>query len=174
MSFFVYTDNGAEKVVQVSDEAIAKFGVEGVCKKVVPDGCDYEYLPGSDIGNYDDLSDLKSKKKNELRESCKADITNIFTSSALGSSHNYDSRIEDQQNITARWQASNKDGQPRKIWCHNGTELSRVDHTKDELAQVIIDMEAHIESCQSKLESKINEVNSVTFSNRAELNSITW
>lgn len=105
------------------------------------------------------LDALKDQRRDKLRESCRAAITTIFQSSALGAQYSYDCRVEDQSNIKMRLAASQSDLVSRKIWAHDGVEFTRKPHTTAQLEQVNIDMEAHIEAQQSQLESLIASVN---------------
>lgn len=107
------------------------------------------------------LAESQSNRRTELREDCRSAITGLFSSSALGSAHTYDCRIEDQANIRMRQGASTIDSAPRKIWAHDGVEFTREPHTAVQLDQILIDMEAHIEVKQANLATKIALVNAV-------------
>ena len=118
------------------------------------------------------LVDLQATKRDEIRTACAAAITLLFQSSALGSAHSYDCRPEDQANIDTRLSASMFDASPRKIWAHDGVEFQRLSHTTAQLQQVNVDMEAHIESQQSTLETLVSLINAAA--DQAELDLITW
>lgn len=107
------------------------------------------------------LADSQDTRRDELRADCTAAITGLFSSSALGSAHTYDCRIEDQANIRMRQAASTIDAGPRNIWAHDGVEFTREPHTTAQLDQIVIDMEAHIEADQAKLAGLIATVNAV-------------
>jgi hypothetical protein len=103
------------------------------------------------------LADSQDTRRDELRADCTAAIVGLFSSSALGSAHTYDCRIEDQANIRMRQAASTIDAATRNI----GVEFTREPHTTAQLDQVVIDMEAHIETQQAKLAGLIATVNAV-------------
>lgn len=107
------------------------------------------------------LAKSQDSRRDELRVDCTNAITGLFSSSALGSAHTYDCRIEDQANIRMRQGASTIDSAPRKIWAHDGVEFTREPHTAVQLDQILIDMEAHIEVKQANLATKIALVNAV-------------
>lgn len=113
------------------------------------------------IGSYDYLSDIKDNRRTELRADCAGAIVGLFSSSALGSAHTYDCRVEDQGNIRMRQAASKVDVLSKKIWAHDGVEFTREPHTTAQLDQVLLDMEAHVETQQGKLEGLIATVNAV-------------
>ncbi|AGH32159.1 tail fiber protein [Vibrio phage 11895-B1] len=119
-----------------------------------------------------DLNEYKETKKDQIRASCRGEITNLFVSDALGSNHNYDCREEDQANIVTRAKASEIDSLPKKVWAHDGTEFSRTDHTTAQLQQLVVDMESHIETCQAKLEGLINQVNACTTCDQVD--AVKW
>lgn len=124
-----------------------------------------------------DLDGYKETKKDQFRTACKSEIVNLFVSDALGSNHNYDCREEDQANIVTRTKASEIDGLTKKVWAHNGIEFTREPHTTAQLQQLVVDMEAHIESAQSKLEGLINQVNAVDNSlptAQDDIDAINW
>lgn len=108
-----------------------------------------------------DIDEYKATKRDQLRAECRKEIVNLFVSDALGSNHNYDCREEDQANIITRTKASEIDGLAKKVWAHDGVEFIRKPHTTAQLQKLVVDMEAHIEAAQSKLESLINLVNAV-------------
>ncbi len=107
------------------------------------------------------LAASQDARRDQLRVDCTAAIVGLFSSSALGSPHTYDCRIEDQANIRMRQAAATIDALPRNIWAHDGVEFTREPHTTAQLDQVVIDMEAHIEADQAKLAGLIATVNAV-------------
>lgn len=107
------------------------------------------------------LAESQDTRRDELRADCTAAIVGLFSSSALGSAHTYDCRIEDQANIRMRQAASTIDAAPRNIWAHDGVEFTREPHVTAALDQVVLDMEAHIETQQAKLAGLIATVNAV-------------
>lgn len=107
------------------------------------------------------LAASQSYRRSELRVNCEAAITGLFSSSALGSVHSYDNRRDDQSNLRLRQTVSALDTLPRNTWAHDGVEFTRKSHTTAQLDQVMIDMEAHIETQQAKLAGLIAQVNAV-------------
>jgi hypothetical protein len=119
-----------------------------------------------------DIDDLKSTRRDVLREECSLDILGFFQSSALGTAHSYDCRVEDQANIRMRQSAATIDLSARNIWAHDGVEFTRKAHTVSQLNQVLIDMEAHIELNQGNLEALIATVNACTTAE--EVAAVVW
>jgi hypothetical protein len=124
------------------------------------------------------ISESQSKRCAELRVDCEKAIIGSFSSSALGSAHSYDNRRDDQSNLRLRQAVSTIDTLPRNTAAHDGAELTRASHTTAQLNQVMIDMEAHLESKQAKLASLIAQVNAVSTGNNAEdaitIAAIVW
>lgn len=119
------------------------------------------------------LAVVKDLKGLELRQKCQeAIIISPFTSSALGSAHNYDCREIDQNNIKLRYAIASGMDQPEPIWASDGTRYSWKDHTAEELLQVMVDMNNHIKTNQVKLAGKLALVDAAT--TKPDVGLVSW
>lgn len=109
----------------------------------------------------------------ELRQNCDDEIERTsFTSSALGTVHNYDCRTVDQINITIRYAVANHTGGSEPLWASDGTRYTWKEHTAEELVDVMVNMNEHIKENQVLLVSKLAAVDAAT--TVAQINAVTW
>lgn len=127
------------------------------------------------------LAELQTEKSAELRIACYAEITGGFASSALGSAYTYPSKNTDdhpdQLNLASSVLASTLPNLPSgwttKFWCADSSgSWAMRDHTAAQIQQVGIDGKAHVELCQTKLDTLTSQVMSAT--TKADVQAIVW
>lgn len=119
------------------------------------------------------LYDVVVAKSVELRQKCDDVIARIpFSSEALGAVYNYDCRSVDQANIQLRYLTSLHTGQNEPLWASDGTRYAWLDHTSDEMIEVMVAMNEHIKINQIKLASKLATVDAA--STKDVVRAISW
>ena len=117
---------------------------------------------------------LREVKKSELESACKESIVNtLFESDALGSTHSYDCRPEDQSNLSIAVAA----GEGDEIYAHTQPAFKKKLHDHSQCVQLARDMRTHIQGCRDKRDALLIQVNAITEDapeNRALLEDITW
>lgn len=108
-----------------------------------------------------------------FRYACTNEIERTsFSSSALGSIHNYDCRVVDQINLKMRYDVANYNSQPEPIWASDGTRYEWINHTAAQLIGVMEDMNEHIKDKQVKLAQKMAAIDAaVTYQ---EVMAVSW
>jgi hypothetical protein len=101
------------------------------------------------------LADAQAIQSQVLNDACAAAITGGFTSSALGSTYTYPSKIVDQQNLAASVLASIlpgvEDGWTTQFWCANSDGVwAWTSHTAAQIQQVGIDGKKTIMAYQTQ------------------------
>ena len=120
------------------------------------------------------LGQAQAAQEALLQAACQQAITGGFTSSALGSSHQYPSQLTDQQNLMANLAASQgaAAGWTVGIWCAASGAWSLQPHTAAELAQVNADWVASRSALQQHYASLVIKVQAAT--TVAAVQAITW
>lgn len=119
------------------------------------------------------LAQASANKVTELRQKCDDAIERgSFTSSALGTVHNYDCRLIDQLNINTRYAVAAHTGAVGPLWASDGTRYTWKDHTSDQLIGVMVDMDSHIKENQVLLAAKLAAVEAATTVD--QVNAVTW
>lgn len=122
----------------------------------------FDNSPGTDCWCISDFTQIKTAKKLELSESCEQAITlEPFTSDALGSTHTYDCRVVDQDNINQAYIEANAESTNVDIMCNDGTSYEFRPHTALQCLNVLKLMRVHIRSRRDILLIKKGEVDSV-------------
>ena len=113
------------------------------------------------------LANCKTSKKQSFSASCGNQITNGFTSSALGSSHHYSSAATDQMNINTVAVSGGS------LWCRDADgNWSFTLHTKAQAVQVQKDMVGLIQRTQVKYADLLVKITEAT--SMVELENLNW
>lgn len=114
------------------------------------------------------LASARTMKIAVLASACTSAITSGFSSSALGSAHNYPSMITDQTNQGTV--ASNPTG--GLLWCETGSSWAFIQHTQAQAQTVVGNFATYLNSCQSRLVSLTGQVNAAA--TVAAVQAIGW
>jgi len=122
------------------------------------------------LSKYDfrELSTLKEDRSLSLDSKCSFEILKGFTSEALGVSHFYPSKLEDQLNLMAAKALGVSVGFACEI---DGIWLKR-EHTAEQLTQVAMDGAFHKIALIQKKDALVDLINAAT--SNAEVLAITW
>lgn len=119
------------------------------------------------------IETVRAAKTYDFRSRCDEFITRFpFTSEALGVVHTYDCRSIDQSNATLRYIVADTSGTSQPLWASDGTRYSWIDHTADQIAQVLFDMNEHIKVAQVKLAGKLAALDAAT--TKVEAKAVAW
>ncbi len=119
------------------------------------------------------LATIRNNRKEYMREQAKSEIASSFTSNALGTTHTYDSRSEDQNNLTqAQNEAELANPQEALVYANNGTEFDYRTHTLAQIKQVSADCSLHIRPIRIKLIAKKAAIDSAN--TESAINAINW
>ncbi len=120
-----------------------------------------------------ELAEAKNTRKEYMRSQAKSEIESSFTSNAMGTTHTYDSRPEDQNNLSqAQNEAELSSPQDALVYSNNGTEFDYRIHTLAQIKQVSADCSLHIRPIRVKLIAKKASIDAET--TVTGVNSITW
>lgn len=114
------------------------------------------------------LAKAQTEKITSLSAACQTYLLAGFTSSALGSTHNYPSTLTDQQN-QASVAASGAGG---SLWCETGSIWGFMAHTDAQATQVVTDWKTYLNAAQTKLQTLAASVNAAT--TVAAVQVISW
>jgi len=119
------------------------------------------------------LSELKTIKRNEIKNTTQQAIIGGMQSSVLGSVHTYPTSETDQQNLTGLVLEANIDGTGGKFWCadSNGIWARRV-HTAPQIIQLGREVAAHVKAQQDKYELLLQQIEAAQ--TIQDLENITW
>lgn len=137
-----------------------KYAVAGAGRQEVQCSFDAELV--KDVGGWrlktaaDDLVGLKAARIALLTAACAGAIVGGYASSALGSEHQYPSKVTDQINMMGSVTDSLLPGQPEDwatpFWCADETGVWTFRaHTAAQIQAAGADGKAHIIECQTKL-----------------------
>jgi hypothetical protein len=124
-----------------------------------------------------DLEFARSQQSYLLNSACAAAITSGFTSSALGSPHQYPSQMTDQQNLTTRVMASLTPGLDpgwtTSFWCADPDgKWTWTTHTAAQIQQVGMDGASAVKSHQDRNAQLQAQLLAAT--NVAEVTAVVW
>lgn len=102
------------------------------------------------------LAQAQASQAAMIKEACAAAITAGFSSSALGSAHNYGSQTTDQANIDRACVGGGG------LWCINGGAWSLVTHTASQAQVARADLWAHIQASQTKYAGLLGQISGAT------------
>ncbi|MBB2685135.1 UNVERIFIED_ORG: hypothetical protein GGD47_002723 [Rhizobium etli] len=137
-----------------------KYAVAGAGRQEIECGFDAELVKDAGVWRLknasDDLAALKAVQIALLTAACAEAIVSGYASSALGSQHQYPSKVTDQINMMGSVTDSLLPGQPvnwsTPFWCADeaGAWAFRA-HTAEQIQTAGADGKAHILTCQTKL-----------------------
>lgn len=112
------------------------------------------------------LAQAQVAQAQALSASCQQQILGGFSSSALGSEHNYPSDQKSQINVTLTAQNGGA------LWCATGGVWSMSAHTAEQAQQVQKDLYAMIQTAQAKYAALLSQLNETTTVEAAQ--AIVW
>lgn len=126
-----------------------------------------DYYEGSDR----ELADLRQKKIDEFDVAAAAEITNGFTSEALGSAYRYSSDEHDQTNITGNVLDASM-GITCQHFCYDSNgDRQLMEHSPEQMIQVGRDLKAHKMAVIVKAGTLKAQAGTAT---KEGLDAITW
>lgn len=106
--------------------------------------------------------DYKEQQKKIIRDECRNAITsNFFTSNTHTVGYKYDCRDVDQTNLERRRNKAKKTNSTVGVYAHNGVEFVKVQHTLEQIEDVLVDMDNHVESKRDILYSAVSAINTL-------------
>jgi hypothetical protein len=147
------------------------------------DNADYvSYLAWIALGNTPiaptvSLESSKTSKSSEILAACQAQILAGFSSSALGTPHQYPAKPTDQQNLASSVLASVMPNLPSTwltpFWCEDSNgNWSWSAHTAAQIQQVGMDGKAAILACMSKNQQLQDQIAAAT--DVPSVEAISW
>ena len=127
----------------------------------------------TESGTFDLMVSIKSHQTAEINTACRTEIVSGFDSDALGTTHTYPSKEEDQTNLMATFVLAKElnASKPFKCWDAAGVADYRV-HTVAQLHQAGQDAETHKMAALVKANTLKAQIAAAT--TLAEIEAIVW
>ena len=124
-----------------------------------------------------ELKNIKENKKNEIRKHCDDEIVGGFYSFALGEEYFYYSSVEEQSTINSVLTLGiSSEFKAQKAITTDGIKKlgarTRIEHTYEQLKDVLLDGALHIGKQVRKKDSLIEQVENAT--NQKDISNIKW